>query len=863
VNPEIERLFDEALELPHAQRADFLVRNCPDLTLRREVELLLEHDEGAETFLDHSLSSAAAAMFQSLAMPPGQQIGAYRILSAVGRGGMGVVYLAERADRKFDQRVAIKVVAGGPDIPLVVKRLQQEYQILARLEHPNIARLLDAGATAEGLPYFVMEYVDGQAIDKFCEEHKLSVRARLRLFLPVCDAVQFAHQRLIVHRDLKPDNILVNENGIPKLLDFGIAKVLGEGQTGTQTTVRAMTPEYASPEQIRGEPVGTAADVYSSGGVLYKLLTGEHPHQLQGKSASESIRIICEQEVRKPSELRRELAGDLDHILQMALRKEPLRRYRSMEQLAADIGRLLEGSPVLASPDTIWYRSSKFVRRHWLGVAAAIIVIIALGTGAGIANWQARRAERRFADVRHLANAFLFDFEQSIHNVPGTTKARQLLVKTALEYLQNLSREASGDPVLARELAAAYEKVGDIQGDPNGGNVGNVAGAVRSYNEAISLRRSLGDPKSHNPKIRSDFTKVLMKLVAVEQRTDNLDAAIQNCGEALGLSDVSHRTEPDDPLATEGLARAYMELAKLQQRRSETDPALENARRGVELWQSLVAGFPHDRSRQEGLAYAYWRWAELYARLYRSREALPLYEKALRIYEGLSSDDPANAGLRRQLMIVLVSLNRERWGAAGRDRGKPPSAEVVIGLRKAYGIADQAVIADPANAEAVSDLTAISAMLGSALEASGDRRGAQGLLKEAVESASNLVERDPGSRENRLNLAICQVWLATHLSKNGDVAGALRYREIAAATYANLVASSANDAKILESQVANWGEIGKLRARRGEWATAHQNYTSALHVTEAMLARNPAFNEYLDELRQADQRAILRMSQQK
>ncbi len=448
MNAEIERLFEAALEIPPEQRAQFLSQHCADAEVRREVELLLEHDRGAEAFVAQAVAGGAASVIQSLSFSRGQRLSPYRILSVVGRGGMGLVYLAERADGKFDQRVAIKVVQAGLGGSFA-DRLQQECRILASLEHPNIARLVDAGATDDGLPYFVMEYVAGQPIDRFCDERKLTPRERVQLMLPICEAVQFAHQKLVVHRDLKPDNILVTADGIPKLLDFGIAKVLsGAPTTVPETVTRVLTPEYGSPEQVRGELIGTATDIYSLGGVLYKLLTGVAPHQIEGKSPVDALRAICEEGIRRPSNLRPELAGDLDHILQMALRKEPLRRYSSADRFGADLRRWLADKPVLASPDTIWYRSGKFIRRHWPGVAAAAIVLLALVAAAAVANWQARRAERRFADVRHLANVFLFDFEQSIHNVPGATKARQLLVKTALEYLRSLSGEAASDPVL-------------------------------------------------------------------------------------------------------------------------------------------------------------------------------------------------------------------------------------------------------------------------------------------------------------------------------------------------------------------------------------------------------------------------------
>jgi len=283
MNAEVERLFEAALGVPQGDRAAFLAQNCPDDVLRREIELLLAHDRGAETFLQHAVSSAAASMAQDLTLPTGERLGPYRILSLIGRGGMGAVYLAERADGKFQQRVAVKLLQAGLASASMVARFKDECQILASLEHPNIARVMDAGTFENGLPYFAMEYVDGQPIDQYCEQAQLSVSDRLKLVLPVCHAIHFAHQNLIAHRDLKPENILVTTQGVAKLLDFGIARVVTVAPLTTQAPItRIFTPEYASPEQMRGDPVSISTDVYSMGAVVYKLLTGVAPHPIEG-----------------------------------------------------------------------------------------------------------------------------------------------------------------------------------------------------------------------------------------------------------------------------------------------------------------------------------------------------------------------------------------------------------------------------------------------------------------------------------------------------------------------------------------------------------------------------------------------------
>ena len=449
----VSKLLDQYFDLPPADRAQWLAGLSDEgLGVPAALRELVETDAG-DAFL-HTLPKVAESAFD---LTPGHRLGAYRIASTLGRGGMGVVYAAERDDGTFGQRVAIKVLPAGLNSPAFADRLEREYRILARLEHPNIARIMDAGATADGLPFFVMEYVDGQTLDHFCAEHKLSVRERLHLFLAVCDAIQFSHQNLIVHRDLKPDNILVTEQGIPKLLDFGIAKILNEAPGPDHTTVMAMTPEYASPEQVRGEPAGTATDVYSLGCVLYKLLAGVTPHQLRGKSAAETVRSICEAEPPRPSSLNQELGDDEDNILRMAMHKDPRLRYRSVEQFAADVTRVLRHEPVLARPASTIYRVRKYVRRHRAGVAIATGILLLLVTFAGIQVAELRRITRERDRADRITSFMSLMFKVSD---PGEARGNSI---TAREILDRASREIdgglSGDPELQAQMMAIMGQV--------------------------------------------------------------------------------------------------------------------------------------------------------------------------------------------------------------------------------------------------------------------------------------------------------------------------------------------------------------------------------------------------------------------
>jgi serine/threonine protein kinase/tetratricopeptide (TPR) repeat protein len=445
----IEHLFQSALDCAPARRAAFLDSSCAgDASLRQEVEsLLASYDKGGFTetpAFAEGLKLLEENDERSLA---GQNIGPYKVIRKLGQGGMGAVYLAARADQSFQKEVAIKLIKRGQDTDDVIRRFRSERQILASLDHPNITRLLDGGTTDDGLPYFVMEYIQGQPIDTYCDSNKLDTTERLKLFQSVCAAVHFAHQNLVIHRDIKAGNILVTSEGVPRLLDFGIAKLLAANPSPadrTVTLVRRMTPLSASPEQVRGENITTASDVYSLGVLLYKLLTGHSPYRMAGRKRDEFERAICEEVPDKPSsvidrvensavestttpqsvsetregtpdKLRRRLRGDLDNIALMALRKEPQRRYSSVLQFSEDIRRHLQGLPVTARHDTPGYRASKFVGRHKTGVAATVLIFLSLTAGIVATVRQARvaRAERDRAQVEKAKadriNAFLQD----------------------------------------------------------------------------------------------------------------------------------------------------------------------------------------------------------------------------------------------------------------------------------------------------------------------------------------------------------------------------------------------------------------------------------------------------------------------
>ncbi|HKO56515.1 MAG TPA: serine/threonine-protein kinase, partial [Thermoanaerobaculia bacterium] len=465
---DVRELFHACVELPPHDRAALL--DGADETLKAEVTSLLDEHDAAGGFLDQSVWELAAQQERAT-------IGPYRVVRMLGEGGMGSVFLAARDDEQFEQRVAIKLVRGGH---AMLRRFRQERQILAALEHPNIARLLDGGATADGLPYLVMEYVEGTPIDAYCAG--LPIAQRLRLFLQLCDAVQYAHRNLVIHRDIKPANVLVTADGVPKLLDFGIAKLTSSVEPRADATVtRLMTPDYASPEQLFGKPVTTATDVYSLGVLLFELLTGTRPFVGKARTG--------DSEVPRPSSVARVrgLRGDLDRILLMALEPDPLQRYGSVEKFADDIRAHLDGHPVSARGASFVYRATKFVRRNKLmaGAAAAAVIFATLSFAAIVR--EKRVAERRFEQVRTLARSMVFEIHDAIATIPGSTAARELLVRRALGYLDALAAEASENTPLQMELAGAYQRVGDVQGLPYNANLGDTPGALISYRKALAI----------------------------------------------------------------------------------------------------------------------------------------------------------------------------------------------------------------------------------------------------------------------------------------------------------------------------------------------------------------------------------------
>ena len=785
----VEQLFQEASDLDAAARPAFLAAACRgDERLRHAVgDLLRASTEAAANPLWQEPAMHNEARFLA-ASDDATTLDRYRLLERIGAGGMGVVYKAVRADDEFSKLVAVKIVRDSD--PDMVGRLRQERQILAGLEHPNIARLLDGGTTADGRPFLVMEFVEGLPIDRYVTERQPPLTDLLELFRKICSAVSYAHRNLIVHRDLKPANILVTAEGQPMLLDFGIAKLLDGSAQRTRTGAAAMTPEYASPEQVLGAPITTASDIYTLGVLLYELLSGARPYRNTSSPLELAQAIGTEHPQPLSTHAGRRFDSDLENIVQMALRKEPERRYASAGQFSEDLRLYAARYPVMARPATRGYRMAKFVGRNKAPVVALVLVLLALVGGMAATAWQARIANQRFNDVRQLAHAVVFVYHDAIEPLPGSTPVRQMLVKDALVYLDKLSRD-SGDASLQRELVETYVKIGNVQGNSYYSNLGDMAGALVSARKAVKA------------------------------------------GEPLVARDASG-------LNQRALASAYAAEADILYSMNDLAGADGRYRKAVSLAEAAVRKLPPDLDTRRQLAGTLRNWGDLAgaegeSNMGKPEQALARYRRSFDIANGLVKEYPRSLAAKKELYGSQMAL-----ADAETTAGHHAAAEEQT--RGALAMIQEISAADPGNASDRVEVANMSTRLAQVLMDNAKPAEAVPLVLAAESIMEAQVKSDPANRMFRRSLAVTELHVVNALRKSGDPAGALAHAQKALALSQQLSAADAQNVEIL-SDVANCHlKLAQVLMDTRDFPAALGHAMKSMTILDGLLARSKDSN---------------------
>jgi eukaryotic-like serine/threonine-protein kinase len=881
----IDELFTAALKREGTERDAFIAQSCQgDDALRQEIESLLKAHTDATGFMQSTMFNEAVELITESDenRDPQERIGPYKLVKEIGRGGMGAVYLAARDDLG-GRRVALKLVKRGMDTDFILHRFYNERITLSGLDHPNIARLIDGGATGDGLPYFAMDYIEGLSIDEYCDTHRLSTAERLQLFCKVCSAVQYAHQHLVVHRDLKPGNILVTPDGNPKLLDFGIAKLLGDeglAATVTSLTLRIMTPDYASPEQVRGEVVTTSSDVYSLGVLLYELLSGHSPYHFESRSPDEIAQAITNKEPEKlsrvisrvervttgkragttitlksvsetreghPEKLRRRLRGDLDNIVSKALRKEPARRYVSVAEFSEDIRRHLEGLPVIARRDTFGYRAGKFIRRNKIAVGAGVVAALLLAAGIFAIGWEAHvakaqraTAERRLDDVRKLAHRMLFDYSDSIKDLAGSTPVREKMVGDALEYVDRLAKEAAGDPSLQRELAAAYEKVASVQAVYR--SLGRtIAAAIEGSRKALRIRETIVAADPADVSAQTDLANSYRIFSNLLWFANDTAGALQTAGKALSIREQLAAANPANLERRFDVAQSSTDIGQMFEEQGNFAEAMTNFRRARTLSESVMTTAPDNPKYRGMVAVVYfYTLVDMVQTGDDPDQAIKLGQQAVTMFEKLSAESPERYSYRHLQAGTLHWIGCEQLSLCD-------FSGALESFRKQLAVLGPG---DPTNAES-RDVMA-KGLLFVAITLDNLNRTADGLedARKAVSIRQELAKADPENSWKRWYLIQAAAATARLTAKAGERKDALEACKKTRALLEIKTDDPTNASQARERMeaylhlaeayvfLASDKKIS-LEERQQQWATARELYEQSFEVW-AQLQRNNA-----------------------
>lgn len=842
MNPErwqaVGELFENALALPPGERTACVERasNGDDELQREVLSLLASHKAAPGGFVQEKIKHAVVSFHETkLKADQPARVGPYRLIRELGRGGMGTVFLAERDDGHYKAEVAIKLVRPGMDTEFVLARFRRERQTLARLQHPNIAHLLDGGTTESGLPYIVMEYIDGPRITKFAKENHLNIPERVRLYLEVCSAVDYAHRNFIIHRDLKPGNILVDPLGAPKLLDFGICKLLTTEQPVSQPDGESgfvpMTPNYASPEQIRGQAVTSLSDIYSLGVVLYELLTGNRPPRVPQHSSHELTGAVLDHPVPPPSfsveskGLARQLAGDLDSIVMRALEIEPHKRYESVGLLADDLRRYLSHEPVRAHPQTLSYRARKFLQRYTREVAAVGAVFLALLAGLTISVHQTREAHARVAQVRDLANKLVFEVHDAVRDLPGSTHARQVIVQTAIAHLDSTTAALKGDLTAEREMASAYRRLGDVQGNVVSANLGDPVGARASYQKGLALIENVTRKTPSDIAAQTERLTLYHRIGTLEAYTGKAPDSLKILQTAIGLA-LPLLPAADNPFK-DVLADIYIESCDVKRNIGDMQGSFHDASEALRLYREVQASGTATPAMLQSLSTAYAAVGMGESKLGRLQDALSHYREGAALMEKLVEADPNNASLRRDLLLayghiadVLGNPNLENLG----DR-----AGALQAYRRAADIAKGLFEVDPANQRAGADYGIALSRVAAVME-DRDLNAKVAVERESLHVLGDLARGSPQDVSLQIYLAFVNLQLGDTLTLAGDVRGAgAAYSESVAVA---LAGRKSGQVSFITTYVLSSLKLGQNAVARGHRTEA---LDSAHHAYEATL----------------------------
>jgi serine/threonine protein kinase len=718
----IAEIFHGALERPLAERQKYVSSACgDDSELRLEVESLLANDrEAAGTLGSLVVSDLRTIIMEPAAAATGTRVGPYKLVRELDSGGMGVVYLAVRSDDQYFQIVAIKMIRKGMESPALLHRFRTERQVLATLSHPNIGTILDGAETSDGRPFIVMEFVEGQPITQACANLGLPIKRRIELFRSLCSAVHYAHQKLVIHRDIKPNNVLVTPDGVVKLIDFGISKpispgVIPGGSASMATTGLILTPDYASPEQLSGFELTTSTDIYSLGVLLYELLTGSRPYTLSGLSYAAALKLVCSAEIRKPSatpELsdrsRKELAGDLNRIILMAMEKDPSRRYQSAQHLNKDLLRYLEGKPVRARNATPLYRLGKFVQRHRTASLMSCAMFVVIGASVLFYSWQSRRAERRVNQIESLADSTISDMTEKLQNSSASVETQAELFQGAIQYLDQLRKNSRNDPRILLQLSKAYRRLGNLEGSPFVANLGNRGVAVASFQDAL---QSALAAQARLPGAESTTAVIIAyhQLGQFETFAGDLDKARDHYQRCLALAREFLSEKPDDPLRKQLLAASYAGLGYVEFSNLETDKAVQNDRAAVQAVGGQQTGNEADDRRLTAL---YARLGRDLNELGANTEAISIYKRMIPIAEDLPRKYPSVQN-KRNVFVLYNNLVDFLAGIETLNAGETEQAQVYA--RNALKTAEELAASDSKNVQARSDLAYAFVDMGNSL----------------------------------------------------------------------------------------------------------------------------------------------------